>query len=70
MSRYVSSKAICPFYQSENRFMVVCKGICKDSVTHIAFPAPSICYQFKRKYCRNAYRECPLARMLEEIADA
>lgn len=70
MNRYVSVKAKCPFYKSENRFMVVCEGICENSVTHIAFSAPSVCYQFKSKYCRDEYQECPIARMLEVNTDA
>ena len=70
MKRYVSSRSKCPFYKSEHRGIVVCEGICEDSVTHIAFATSSACYQFKVKYCRDEYQECPVARMLEEIADA
>lgn len=66
---YVSTKALCPHYKSENRFMIVCDGVCEESVTHIAFPSPSTCYQFKRKNCRDNYRECPIARMLEGNAN-
>ena len=66
MKRYVSVKAKCPFYQKENRFMVICEGVCEESVTHIAFPSPSTCYRFKEKYCRNDHTICPVAKMLEE----
>ena len=69
MARYVSSKALCPHYKSESRGQVVCEGVCEDSVTHIAFATSTGSYQFKRKYCRDNYRECPVARMLEGNAN-
>lgn len=70
MKRYTSTKSKCPYYKHESRGQVVCEGICEDSVTHVAFSTSSGCYHFKNKYCRNDYKECPVAQMLEEITDA
>ena len=67
MKYYTSVKAICPFYMHENRFVVFCKGVCDESVTHVAFAKPSTCYNFKQQYCRNNHTSCPVSQMLNKI---
>lgn len=66
MRRYISTRALCPYYKHENKSVVFCKGICKDSVNHLAFANPKDCNEFKNKYCKNDYSKCPIKKMLEE----
>lgn len=66
MRRYISTKAICPNYKHENKSVVFCKGICENSVNHLAFANPHDCHEFKKKYCKQDYSKCPIKKMSEE----
>lgn len=64
--KYFSLKAICPHYKSEERQIIYCSGIQKDTALHIAFAYPSDRVEYKEKYCESNYKNCRLAKMLEE----
>ena len=67
VKHYISSKAICPFYKHENRFVIFCQGVERESVLHHAFPTPSSCFNFKAGHCRAEYTKCPIHSMLSNI---
>lgn len=67
MKYYTSTKAICPFYKHENRFVIFCQGVDDESVLHLAFPKPSSCFEFKQQYCRSKHEMCPIAQMLKDV---
>ena len=67
--RYLSLKAVCPHYKSEEKQILYCRGIQDDTALHIAFAYPADKVAYKEKYCEDCYQECRIAKMLEE-ADA
>lgn len=67
--RFFSLKAVCPRYKSEDKQMIYCEGIQKDTATHMAFAYPADKVAYKEKYCEDHYQECRIAKMLEEVDD-
>ena len=67
--KYFSLKAICPHYKSEERQLIYCRGIQKDTAMHIAFAYPSDKVSYKEKHCEKCYQECRIAKMLEGSDD-
>lgn len=68
-NKYLSLKAICPHYKSEEKHMIYCRGIQKDTSTHIAFAFPADKLAYKEKFCESRYKECKILKMLEGADD-
>lgn len=64
--RYLSLKATCPHYKSEEKQLIYCRGVQKDTALHVAFAYPADKVEYKEKYCEDCYQECRIAKMLEE----
>lgn len=64
MKRYISKKAICPYYKHESRQMIDCVGIKDKTVLHLAFSNATDSYKFKKERCQLNYKECPVYQML------
>lgn len=69
MEKYISVKAVCPFYRHENRSVIYCEDVLDGSALHLAFSSPSSCMAYKKKYCKKDYSGCPVACMLEQLYD-
>ena len=67
--KYLSLKAICPYYKSEEKQLIYCEGVQRDTALHISFSYPADKVKYREKYCENCYKECRIAKMLGE-ADA
>ena len=65
--RYSSLKVVCPYYKSEEKHIIYCCGVQKDTALHLAFAFPSDREQYKEKYCEERYRDCRIAKMLEDV---
>ena len=65
-NKYLSLKAICPFYRSEEKHLIYCKGVQEGTATHMAFSYPAAKVAYKEKYCEKHYKACRIAKMLEE----
>ena len=64
--RYLSLKAVCPYYKSEEKQIIYCKGFKPDTALHIAFAYPADKVEFKEQYCESKYESCKIAKTLEE----
>lgn len=58
----ISSKARCYCYRSEGPQIVYC-GI-NITTVHRVFDRKSDAKEFKERYCRSNYEDCPIFRML------
>ena len=67
--RYLSLKAVCPHYKSEEKQILYCRGLQQDTALHIAFAFPADKVAYKEKYCEDCYHECRIAKMLEGLDD-
>lgn len=67
--RFFSLKAICPHYKSEDKQVLYCEGIQKDTAMHIAFAYPADKVAYKEKHCESNYQDCRIAQMLEDADD-
>lgn len=65
--QYVSSNALCPFYRGEETKTIYCDGIAQGSTIRLAFGADA--RDYKAAHCRKDWMECPVARMLWELAE-
>ena len=65
--RYVSSMALCPFYRGEETMMIYCDGVAPGATIRLAFGNDA--KDYKAAFCRENWRECPVAKMLWEIAE-
>lgn len=68
-NKYLSLKAICPHYKSEEKHIIYCRGVQKDTATHMAFAYPADKVAYKEKYCEANYKECRIAKIVRD-ADA
>ncbi len=66
MKKYISVKAVCPYYEHESRQMIDCTGPFRDTVTHITFASASNAYEYKKNYCRADFKKCPIYKMLNK----
>lgn len=65
--RYVSPMAQCPFYRGEEAQLIYCDGVAPGNTIRLAFGRNA--RDYKLAFCRDDWRECPVARMLWEIAE-
>ena len=76
--QYESPNALCPFYRMESRNEVWCEGWRDDIGIRISFVNPEMrniintgsAMKYKTEFCRAAWEQCPVARMLNQIYDA
>ena len=68
MSRqYVSTAALCPFYQMENAKSITCEGPGPGWTIRVSKDGNSgNAKDFKRKNCYDQWEQCPIAKMLQE----
>ncbi|MGI5976171.1 MAG: hypothetical protein ACOX68_00545 [Candidatus Limivicinus sp.] len=59
---FVSYEAQCPFYKAEDRNLIYCEGVEKNSSIHNAFSHSAAAY--KRHYCCGDWHSCLIAKML------
>ena len=64
---YTSVGVVCPYYKSEEKQLIYCRGPQVDTAIHVAFAYPADKVKYKEKFCERDYRFCGLARMLEEV---
>lgn len=62
--RTVSVNAVCPFYRSEDVQKVYCEGVQRGSSIHLAFGDAKDCKGYMDIYCRDDFKDCPIAAML------
>ena len=67
MKRYISSKAICPYYKHESRQMIDCIGVEDNTVLHLAFANATDSYKYKRERCCSNYIKCSIYQMLQTV---
>lgn len=65
----VHKDAICPFYRHEDTQVIYCDGIVPNSVIHLAFANKTDAKEYKVKYCRKCYNQCPISNLLEEVIE-
>ena len=58
----VSYEAQCPFYRAEDRNMIYCEGVEKNSSIHNAFAGSAAAY--KARCCCADWESCLIAKML------
>ena len=67
MSREGGKRTVCPFYEKESGYRIVCEGLYEDTKFSLLFPKEeakerwqkAICYSFEK------YKICPFVRILE-----
>ncbi len=64
MKHFVSYEAQCPFYKTESRKVIYCEGVTEHSRIHNAFARDASAAGFKKKHCRDGWKDCPIAKML------
>lgn len=65
MKHTVSKSARCPFYRCETRQVIYCQGLTEGQGFHVACRSPRDALAYKKKYCRDRYQGCALAKILE-----
>lgn len=56
----------CPYYKGEEKQLIYCKGVQLDTALRMGFSFPVDKMEYKEKYCEDCYKECRIAKMLEE----
>lgn len=69
MASHISKEIKCPFYHDDFSHVIHCEGIDDGTTTHIAFVSKSACSAYKIDICSKMWRECRIARMLDEMYD-
>lgn len=67
MGRYISEKAMCPWYKDETGSSIFCdaSNISLSTAIHFTGKRDEI-YDWKRKYCYGEHDRCPIAKFLNE----
>lgn len=65
MKHTVNSQSVCPHYKYESRPTVSCDGGNITATIRLAFADNGKAYEFKRRYCRARYRDCPIYKITE-----
>lgn len=63
--RMVSAYVVCPFYRDEDKQMIRCEGLERDTSIHLAFASHDQLRDYKHRYCNLQYGACRIAQMLE-----
>ncbi|MBP3538710.1 MAG: hypothetical protein J6J62_02580 [Oscillospiraceae bacterium] len=58
----ISYEAQCPFYRAEERNVIYCEGVEKNSAIHNAFAGSAA--EYKKRYCCAEWDSCLIAKML------
>ena len=66
MKHTMSKRVVCPFYRFEQRQVIYCQGLVPGQGFHVACANPAMARAYKERCCRDDFRACALARMLEE----
>lgn len=65
MKRYISSKAVCPFYRSESTSMIRCGRT--ETTVHRVFSNCAESKNYKKKFCKSdGFAKCKIYRLIEE----
>lgn len=65
MKHTQNKRVVCPFYRFEQRQVIYCQGVAPGQGFHLACADPAMALEHKKRCCRDDYRACALARMLE-----
>lgn len=65
MKYTVSKAARCPFYRCETTQVIFCHGLKDGQGFHLSHRSTKEALAHKKKHCRDQYRLCPLAKLLE-----
>ncbi len=60
----ISSKIVCPFCKCDERMMIYCEGVLRDTTIHLAFAYPSLTKEYRKQFCESSYMRCRIAQML------
>ena len=66
--RYISVRAKCPYYRSQETQKIYCAGIQPNTATVITFLYPGDRVTYEAKYCECNYTECKMFKA-EESAE-
>ena len=66
MKKYLSVKAICPFYKHKTKQVISCVGVIEGTVLHFAFANATKAKEHKKTKCKQSYTECPIYKMLKQ----
>lgn len=61
---YESSAALCPFYRGEATTLQFCEGFEAVSSVRLSFRNEKSAKKHKSKFCRDEWKDCPLAMSL------
>lgn len=64
MGEKVDAYVICPYYKYDERQVIHCEGVEDGTALHIAFSTPQQLRDYRTKYCRNCWKNCLIAGML------
>ena len=63
-NRYISVRAKCPYYKSEDTNIIYCKGVQPDTSLHLAFAYPGEKTDYREECCTEDYESCSIYTML------
>lgn len=68
MKHYVSTSAVCPFYEQEQPMKIHCEGFSKSNTIQISFKNDERkkLYTSKRCYSLENYKKCPIYQAVEK----
>ncbi len=66
MKRKVDAYVVCPYYHSEERQVIYCEGVEKNSAIHMAFATPQQKKDYLLRNCRQFWGRCPVADALNK----
>lgn len=60
---------VCPYYKYEAPQVVYCEGVEDGTALHLAFPTKDGKKQYMLERCRNCWKSCLIAQMLNRKYD-
>ena len=66
MKHMINKNSVCPFYKHEDAQVIYCYGVQEGSVIHLAFASKTDAKSYKERHCRNNFKVCLIAKMLDE----
>lgn len=64
MSEKVDAYVACPYYKYECRQVIHCEGVADGTALHLAFATPQMLKDYKERCCRDCWKGCLIAKML------
>ena len=60
--RYISERATCPYYRSQERQKIYCEGVERDTAIVLTFSYPGDRVAYEEHYCEGKHSECKIYR--------